>query len=203
MFPTTFRRAFVALLVIGLAGCGSTARAQSDGVLPVATVIAQIKRELAAAQSEVGANLRLKLEKVEATLLVARTEEVNGKAAIGVPAMGIELGGGGSRATDTSSTIYVALEPPRTLIAMNEAETRGFGLTQAIVETRKQLLEGIDQEPKLVPTKVVIRVKFGVTWSGGGTGQIKLAIISIGAGATSKVADSNEIALTFARADGP
>jgi hypothetical protein len=177
--------------------CSTAVQAQPAPVFPIAEVIAQVKRELAAAQNAPAAALVLKLEKVEATLVVSRTVDANGKVAIGVPAFGLEVGGGGSRKAEDSSTLYVELVPPEPGRALSATETKNFGLTEAIVDTRRALIKGLAGEPKLDPRKVVITVKFGVTQTVGPTGQLKFVVISVGGGASVTSADVNTIGLTF------
>ena len=193
----------VASFGITTSACANAAPAQSRSVFPIASVIAQVKRELAASQNTTGASLNLNLEKVEVTLAMSRVVDANGKVAIGVPAIGAEVGGSGTRKAEETSTLFVELVPPKPTGLLSSTDVKDFGLTEAIVETRSELLKGLADEPKLDPRKVVITVKFGVTRSAGASGQIKFVVISIGGGGSVTASDTNSIALTFSKSKAP
>ena len=195
--PHPLRKAeAIAVLVFAVLAAGS-AQAAAAPVFPIAAVIAQVKQELAAAQNTPGAGLAMTLEKVEVTLAVSRVVDANGKVTIGVPSMGLEVGGGAGRKSEESSTLYVELVPPRGGGILGATEIQDFGLTEAIVDTRRQLLKGLADEPRLDPRKVVISVKFGVARTAGPSGQLKLVVISVGAGQSVTSADTNTVVLTF------
>lgn len=128
-----------ALLACMTAGCTTFACATLDEPLPLASVISQIKRELAAAQRVPGASANLNLDKVDVTLAVSRTVDATGKVTVGVPAVGAEFGGSGSRKTDELSSLQVELVPPKPTGLLSTEDTKDFGLTQMIVEARRQL----------------------------------------------------------------
>lgn len=197
-------RSFVSAVAacLALSHCAPVAQAQSAPVFPISSVIAEVKRELAAAQNVPGAAVDLKLEKVEATLAVSRVVDANGKVSVGVPALGVELGAGGTRKSEDSSTLYVELVPPEPGRALGATETKNFGLTEAIVDTRRELAKGLRDEPRLDPKKVVITVKFGVTQSAGPTGQLKLVVLTVGGGVSVAASDVSTIVLTFAANPG-
>jgi hypothetical protein len=174
--------------------------ADTAPVFSVSAVVAQVKRELAAAQNTQGAGLKLVLDKVEATLLVSRVVDANGKITIGVPSAGVDASGGGSRKAEESSTLYIELVPPKPTAFLGATDAKDFGLTEAIVETRRELLKGLADEPRLDPRKVVITVKFGITRNLGTSGQLKLMVISVGAGASVTSSDVNTIVLGFSMA---
>lgn len=168
---------------------------------PVAEVIAEVKRELAAAQSTTGANVGISLQKVALNFALTQTTDKNGKVTIGIPILGgAELGGSGSRKAEETSSLLVELAPPKGAgPAMSAEDVKDLGLTQAIVSTRQQLLAGMSEKPQLDPAKVVITLKFAITRTAGGTGQIKFLVFTIGGGATATSANSSSIELTFAK----
>jgi hypothetical protein len=168
---------------------------------PIAAVVAQVKKELAAAQGTIGAGLGLKLDTVELSFALTKTTDVNGKVAIGIPIIGgIDLGGSGERKAEETSSLLIDLIPPSTGPAMSGTDATDFGITQAIVDTRQQLQQGLNDTPRLDPNKVVITLKFVVTKTGGGTGQIKFLVFTLGGGATISGANTNTITLTFSKA---
>ncbi|VWD34754.1 hypothetical protein BLA39750_04920 [Burkholderia lata] len=169
-------------------------------VFPIAAVIAQVKTELEAAQSTPGAQLGLKLDTVELNFSLTKTTDVNGKVAIGIPVVGgIDLDANGDRKAEETSSLTVNLVPPEPVAAMSGYDTTNLGITQAIVDTRQQLIQGLNDVPKLDPNKVVITLKFVVTKSGGGSGKIKFLVFTLGGGATITGANSNTITLTFSK----
>jgi hypothetical protein len=92
----------------------------------------------------------------------------------------------------------VELVPPEPEATLGLSKSKNFGLTEAIVDTRRQLQKGLADKPKLDPRTVKITVKFGVEQTAGPSGQLKLVVISVGAGASVTSADVNTVALTFA-----
>ena len=133
-------------------------------VFPIAAVVAQVKTELAAAQSVPGATLGLKLDTVELNFALTKATDVNGKVAIGIPIVGgVDLGGSGDRKVEETSSLLIDLVPPAPIVTMSGFDTTDLGITQAIVDTRQQLAKGLNDAPKLDPTKVVITLKFAVT----------------------------------------
>jgi hypothetical protein len=191
-----------ALLAAAVLGGSGLADAQPapEPVFAVSAVIAQVKRELAAAQNAPGAALVLRLEKAEATLAVSRVVDANGKVSVGVPSLGLDLGGSGGRKAEQSSTLFVELAPPRAGAALGATETWNLGLAEAIVDARRELLKGLADEPKLEPRKVVITIRFGVTRTAGGSGQLQLVLLTLGGGATTTTTDLSTVVLTFAAA---
>lgn len=83
---------------------------------------------------------------------------------------------------------------------MSATDASNFGITEAIVETRRELAAGLSDSPKLEPTKVVINLKFAITRTKGGTGQIKFLVFTLGGGRTLTSANASSITLTFSRA---
>ena len=170
-------------------------------VFPVAAVIAEVKAELTAAQSTTGASLGIYLQKVELNFALTRSTDADGKVTIGIPVLGgVDMGGSGDRKAEQVSSLLVALTPPSPVGTMSAPNIADFGLTQAIVETRSQLLAGLDQPPKLLPDKVVITLRFVITNSGGPSGRVKFLVFEIGGGVTATSANSSSIELTFAKA---
>jgi hypothetical protein len=171
--------------------------AQNNQAFPLAAVIAQVKKELAAAQNIPGQSIGLALKTVELTFAITHTVDVSGKVAIGVPILSADIGGNGERKAEDSSTLTVELAPPSASITMAGVDSTQFGITQAIVATRKQLAQGLNDEPKLEPRKVSLQFKFGVTRTGGATGQIKFVILTVGGGATKSAGETSTITLNF------
>jgi hypothetical protein len=167
---------------------------------PIASVIAEVKSEIAAAQNTTGANLGITLQKVELNFSITRTIDANGKVTIGVPVLAsADIGGTGDHKSDQTSSVLIDLTPPSGGSAMSGQDLKDLGLTQAIISTRTQLLQGLDQPPKLVPDKVVITLKFAITNSGGPTGQVKFLVFTLGGGVTATSANANSIELTFGK----
>ena len=113
------------------------------------------------------------------------------------PIINAEVGGNGDRKVETGSTLTVELAPPTAGVVMSGVDSGSLGITQAIVSTRKQLVQGLKDEPKLEPRKVSLQFKFGVTKTGGATGQIKLVVVTIGGGKTMTGAETSTITLNF------
>lgn len=174
--------------------------ARGQNTFPVASVIAEVKKELLAAQNTGGPSLGLPLQSVQLTIALSSTTDVNGKIAIGVPMINAEVGATGDRKAENTSTLTVELAPPAGSITMSGADIGDLGLTQAIISTRNQLAKSLNDEPKLIPRKVSIQIKFSVTRSGGGTGQIKFLVLTVGGGVTKSVAETNTITLTYEKA---
>jgi hypothetical protein len=63
-------------------------------------------------------------------------------------------------------------------------------------------LQGLKQKPELLPNKVVITLKFGVTRTAGATGQIKFLVVTVGGGVTATSANTSSIELTFGKGGG-
>ena len=177
----------------------TTALGQATEPAPLADVIAQVKKELAAAQNTPGPGIGLPLQSVKIDFAITKTTDVNRKIQIGVPIISADLGGTGERKAEDSSTISVELQPPTASITMSGTDASDFGITQAIIATRKQLSAGLNDTPKLDPTKVSMQFKFGVTRTGGATGQVKFLVFTIGGGATKASGETSTITLTFAK----
>jgi hypothetical protein len=170
---------------------------------PLAQVIAQVKKELAAAQSVPGQGAGLALQTVTLAFSLSRVVDAEGKATIGIPLLGAELGGAGGVKSETVSSLLVKLAPPRPIVTMSGEELQELGLTQAILEVRRQLQEGLDDEPKLAPSQVELEIKFALTRKGGPKGEAKFLVFSIGGGATWSAAAVNAVKLTFAKPAAP
>jgi hypothetical protein len=190
---------FVLRLVVFFAAVFSPSLlvAQTNDAFPLAVVIAQVKKELAAAQNTPGQNAGLTLQSVQINFALTQTTDANGKVAIGVPIISADLGANGDRKAETGSTLTVELDPPAASVTMAGVDASQFGITQAILSTRKQLAEGLNDEPKLEPKKVSLQFKFGITRSGGGTAQIKFLFFTIGGGITKSNAETSTITLNF------
>jgi hypothetical protein len=170
---------------------------QTQQAFPVADVVSQIKKELAAAQNTPGQVTGLSLTSVQLIFALTQTTDANGKVSIGVPILSADIGGTGERKAENTSTLTIELDPPTSSITMGGIDSTEFGITQAIVSTRKQLAEGLNDEPKLVPKKVSLQFKFAVTRTGGATGQIKFLIFTVGGGATKSSAETSTITLNY------
>jgi hypothetical protein len=189
------------LLAILLAGFSvltpQPASAQNADAFPLADVIAQVKKELLAAQNTPGQTAGLTLQSVQLIFAITHTTDANGKVAIGVPIISADIGVTGERKAEDGSSLTVELAPPTASMTMNGVDSRQFGITQAILATRRQLAQGLNDEPKLDPRKVSIQFKFGVARTGGGTGQIKFLIFTVGAGVTKSAAETSTITLNY------
>lgn len=169
-------------------------------IFPITDVIAEVKRELAAAQSKPGTGVGLKLDSVELSFALTKTTDTNGKISVGVPILGgVDLGGSGTKKVEETSSLVITLTPPTPTPAMAGEDVKDLGLTQAILDVRDQLSKGMAGEPRLDPSKVVLTLKFVVTKAVGGTGQIKFLVFTIGGGTTLTAANSNSIALNFSK----
>lgn len=175
----------------------SSLSAQTNDAFPLASVIAQVKKELAAAQNTPGQNAGLTLQSVQINFALTQTTDASGKVAIGVPIISADLGANGDRKAEMGSTLTVELAPPPASATMSGVDASQFGITQAILSTRKQLAEGLNDDPKLDPKKVSLQFKFGITRTGGGTAQIKFLIFTVGGGITKSNAETSTITLNF------
>ena len=191
---------FVPCFALIIAGAAEpTAAAQAIGAFPIASVIAEVKAELSAAQNTTGADLGISLQKVELNFSITRTTDASGKVTIGVPVLAsAEVGGSGDHKSEQTSSLLIDLAPPGSGSAMSAQDLKGLGLAEAIVSTRAQLLQGLNQTPKLDPNKVVITLKFAITNSGGPTGQVKFLVFTLGGGVITS-ANSNSVELTFGK----
>ncbi len=207
MFPSTLRK----VLTIGLVMISYSISTQAKKTMPqppgtsasfpLAEVIAQVKRELAAAQNTPGASVGLKLDSVELNFSLTRTTDTNGKVSVGIPVLGgVDLGASGQNKAEETSSLLVNLVPPKPTGTMSATDTSNFGITEAIVDTRRELAAGLNDLPKLEPNKVVINLKFAVTRAKGGTGQIRFLVFTLGGGRTLTSANSSSITLTFSKA---
>jgi hypothetical protein len=190
--------AFTSTLLAGIVLLASgEVYGQGGRSVPLADVIAQVKKELAAAQNIPGPMAGLSLAGVQLTFAITHSTDVNGKISIGVPIISAELGGSGDRKTEDTSTVTVDLAPPKSSITMSGADSSGFGITQTILAVRKQLASGLKDEPILEPRKASMQFKFGVTTTGGASGQVKFLVFTAGAGATRSAAETSTITLNF------
>lgn len=171
----TCTKAFFALLLLSTPVFGQ--RADS---FPLADMTAQVKKELAAAQDTPGQVAGSTLQTVQINFALTPTTDVNGKVAIGVPVLSADLGANGERKAEDTSSLTVELAPPAASITMSGTDSSQVAITQTIVAIRKQLASGLNDEPKLDPEKVTFQLDFGLTRTGGGTGQIKFLICTVG-----------------------
>jgi hypothetical protein len=169
----------------------------------LADVISQVKKELAAVQNTPGPNIGLPLQAVELNFSISHSTDANGKVTIGVPVLSAGLGANGELKAENTSSLTVELAPPAASIIMSGTDSSQFGITQAILATRRQLAQGLAGEPKLEPRKVSMQFKFGLTRTGGVNGQIKFLILTAGAGAAKSVSDTSTITLTFGKSEVP
>ncbi len=182
-----------------VAGLPAVSFAEANPSFPLADVISQVKKELAAAENIPGQNIGLTLDGVELNFAISQTVDANGKVTVGVPVLNTGIGGTGEWKAESSSSLTVALAPPTASITMSGVDATGFGITQAIVATRKQLALGLNNEPRLLPKKITLQFRFGVTRSGGATGEIKFLVFSSSAGGAKSSSDINTITLTFVK----
>lgn len=174
-----------------------------ESVFPLSSVVSQVKREIAAAQATTGSGLGLVLDKVEVTLAVARVADANGKVEFGVPLLKAEADVGGERRVESASSVKVELAPPAPLAILSKEEMEGFGLAEAIVTTRAELLKGLKEVPTLPPKKVVITARFGVKTTVKAGAKLNLVIFSIGGGGSESYSGSNTVVLTFSKSKAP
>lgn len=191
------RLAFLAMLVAGFSIVTPQAASAQDDSFPLADVIAQVKKELLAAQNTPGQTAGLTLQSVQLSFAITHTIDANGKVSIGVPILNADIGGNGERKAEDSSSLSVELAPPTSLMTMSGVDSTQFGITQAILATRRQLTEGLGDEPKLDPRKVSIQFKFAVTRTGGGNAQVKFLILTAGGGATKSTGETSTIILNY------
>jgi hypothetical protein len=167
---------------------------------PLADVISQVKRELAAAQAVPATGLGLTLHAVEVKLALNRVKSVNGEVGIGVPFL--EVAAGGKRDTRETSSLYVKLAPPSPQMLMAGKEET-LGLADAIIETRQQLQKGVSEEPRLDPVELKIDLLFGLTHAGGPKAKFKFLIFSAGGGAQWSLDRTSQISLIFKKDEAP
>lgn len=203
--------ASVAVLTIGPLAAVSAKKLQpvpthpaaTTPIFPIKDVIAQVKKELAAAQASTSGNVGLKLDSVDLTFALATTRDINGKVSVGIPLLtGLDVGGNGGKKVEETSSLQITLAPPTPINQVAGYDTTSLGITQAIIDTRTQLAAGLDVQPRLDPTKVVITLKFGVIRTGGGTGQIRFLFFALGGGTTFTSANTNTITLNLSRPKG-
>ncbi len=108
------------LALLSMALFLAPAAAQTKDSFPLADVITQVKKELAAVRKNTpGQTLGLVLQSVQVNFAITQTTDVNGKVAIGVPIIGADLGANGERKAEDSSSLTVELEPPSASITMS------------------------------------------------------------------------------------
>ena len=189
---TPMRIAGMALMI-----AASGARAETP-VFPLHEVIGEIKKELVAAQNVPGGGTSLKLDSVELNLALSSATEGSGGVKMGVPEIG-EIGGSAEANLERASSIFITLKPPKPLAVMSGLAVEDLGLTRAIVDTRKELLAAMAEEPVLTPEKVRIELKFTVSKSGGPAGRISFHIFSADASAKWSASRTNTITLNFSK----
>lgn len=192
-------------VALGLAGAGAPCLAADADkaspalvqAYPISAVVAQVKRELIAAQSAPGAGVQLVLNKVDIRLLVTRQADVSGGVSFGVPAAGFSIGTQAGRHTQATSTVSLELAPPPASDALGAVETKGLGLAEMIVHVRRELLKGLADEPRLLPRQVVMSIGFELSTTGGPDGEVKFLIGAVRAGERVEAGNSSTITLTF------
>jgi hypothetical protein len=197
----------LAAMLVMLPSATGIAHAQTAGdppVFPIADVIAEVKRELAVAENAPGAKLGLTLQSVALEFSLARSTDASGEATVGIPVLGgVKIGGSGGQKGEEMSSLVVELAPPKGTGTMSADKLDDLGIAKAIIETRSELLKGLEDQPKLAPKKVVITLKFVVTRTGGGKGEISFLVFTVEGGVTLTSENANSIALTFVESDQP
>lgn len=164
----------------------------------LAEVISAVKRELAAAEGEAGPRAGLVLDEVEIELSVTRSRTAGGKLSVGVPVLGVELGGGGALTDKHASKVKVVLAPPAPSLLLRDGGIGDLGIAAAIVDIRSQLVAGLEEEPRLVPKKAEYHLEFAVERAGGPTGKVTFLVVSVGGEGKWTGAATNRIKLSFA-----
>jgi hypothetical protein len=136
--------------------------ALATDTFPIADVIAQVKRELAAA-ADTPTELPMELDSVDVSFSLTQVKKGGGKLELAIPVLDTSIGGGGSTESSAVSKMTIKLAPPRSdSPLMSGEETGGFGITAAIVDVMKQLSSGMSEEPMLEPRSVILDLSFGL-----------------------------------------
>ena len=187
----TILLAVLALLPIHLVA-GSDPEPQ---FVTVPTFVAAVKRELSAAQDVVLAELRLELKAVKLKMSVAAVKGVDGKIALGIVPVGMDVSAESGRIQKVS----VNLQPsePRLYRSGSEALFQR-DLASLIVDLCGDLLKGLRDPPRFDPERLVIEIVFGVKQSIEG-GGVKLVVLEFGSEAAVQDEGIQSLSLRFER----
>lgn len=187
----TILLAVLALLPIHLVA-GSNPELQ---FVAVPTFVAAVKRELSAAQDVVLAELRLELKAVKLKMSVAAIKGVDGKIALGIVPVGMDVSADSGRIQKVS----VNLQPsePRLYRSGSEALFQR-DLASLIVDLCGDLLKGLRDPPRFDPERLVIEIVFGVKQSIEG-GGVKLVVLEFGSEAAVQDEGIQSLSLRFER----
>ncbi len=161
----------------------------------VPTFVAAVKRELSAAQDVVLAELRLELKAVKLKMSVAAIKGVDGKIALGIVPVGMDVSAESGRIQKVS----VNLQPsePRLYRSGSEALFQR-DLASLIVDLCGDLLKGLRDPPRFDPERLVIEIVFGVKQSIEG-GGVKLVVLEFGSEAAVQDEGIQSLSLRFER----
>ena len=187
----TILLAVLALLPIHLVA-GSNPEPQ---FVTVPTFVAAVKRELSAAQDVVLSELRLELKAVKLKMSVAAVKGVDGKIALGIVPVGMDVSAESGRIQKVS----VNLQPsePRLYRSGSEALFQ-LDLASLIVDLCGDLLKGLRDPPRFDPERLVIEIVFGVKQSIEG-GGVKLVVLEFGSEAAVQDEGIQSLSLRFER----
>ena len=187
----TILLAVLALLPIHLVA-GSDPEPQ---FVTVPTFVAAVKRELSAAQDVVLSELRLELKAVKLKMSVAAVKGVDGKIALGIVPVGMDVSAESGRIQKVS----VNLQPsePRLYRSGSEALFQR-DLASLIVDLCGDLLKGLRDPPRFDPERLVIEIVFGVKQSIEG-GGVKLVVLEFGSEAAVQDEGIQSLSLRFER----
>lgn len=161
----------------------------------VPTFVAAVKRELSAAQDVVLSELRLELKAVKLKMSVAAIKGVDGKIALGIVPVGMDVSADSGRIQKVS----VNLQPsePRLYRSGSEALFQR-DLASLIVDLCGDLLKGLRDPPRFDPERLVIEIVFGVKQSIEG-GGVKLVVLEFGSEAAVQDEGIQSLSLRFER----
>lgn len=187
----TILLAVLALLPIHLVA-GSDPEPQ---FVTVPAFVAAVKRELSAAQDVVLSELRLELKTVKLKMSVAAVKGVDGKIALGIVPVGMDVSAESGRIQKVS----VNLQPsePRLYRSGSEALFQR-DLASLIVDLCGDLLKGLRDPPRFDPERLVIEIVFGVKQSIEG-GGVKLVVLEFGSEAAVQDEGIQSLSLRFER----
>lgn len=187
----TILLAVLALLPIHLVA-GSDPEPQ---FVTVPTFVAAVKRELSAAQDVALSELRLELKAVKLKMSVAAVKGVDGKIALGIVPVGMDVSAESGRIQKVS----VNLQPsePRLYRSGSEALFQ-LDLASLIVDLCGDLLKGLRDPPRFDPERLVIEIVFGVKQSIEG-GGVKLVVLEFGSEAAVQDEGIQSLSLRFER----
>jgi hypothetical protein len=159
-------------------------RAEVQGI-EIEKVIAQVKEELAVAQSA-APSLELKKFDLELSLV----SENSGEGGLKIPIFGT-IGPNVKGSNSRTKTLSVSYEPPKPKTALQSLQT--FGLAQALATLEQSIKAGLNGTPPLEFTEGKASFEFGVKLEGG----VTLSFWIIEAGVAHSRQETNTITLTF------